>query len=103
ALTDSELAMMLAHEMAHALAGHRMPAARDSPGSDPAGELLAVQRALALEDEADALGMRLAVRAGFAPRDLAGFFDKLVSLEPAGTFNTSHPPAVERAERAHRL
>src|SRR5438046_4461048 len=29
ALTDPELAMLLAHEMAHALAGHRMPASRD--------------------------------------------------------------------------
>src|SRR5258708_29914377 len=86
-LSDAELAMLLAHEMAHALAGHRR--ARDSAAStdaDPAGEVRANQLAMAQEDEADRIGMRLAPPAGWAPARLVRFFDQEDASAPAGAF-----------------
>lgn len=101
-LSDAELAMLLAHEMAHALAGHRIEAHESSPESDPAEETRAVAHAIAMEDEADRLGMKLAHRAGWPAQALVGFYDKLAAQEPAGTFNSTHPSARQRAERANR-
>ena len=102
-LVDAELAMLLAHEMAHAIAGHRArraPSPDASTAYDPAGELLQVHTRMAQEDEADRLGLRLALRAGFSASELVSFFDKLAASEPAGTFSSSHLPSAVRAQRA---
>lgn len=101
ALDDGELAMLLAHEMAHALAGHRRERTLASnPDADPAGEVLATARALAQEDEADRIGIGLALRAGWPPQALVAFFDKLAAGEPAGSFSTTHAASRVRAGRA---
>ena len=101
---DSEIAMLLAHEMAHALMGHRRarPAAA-SIDADPAGETRASQLAVAQEDEADRVGLQLAYRAGWPLADLIGFFDKLAASEPAGTFSTSHAASAVRAVNAREM
>jgi predicted Zn-dependent protease len=102
-LTDGELAMLLGHEIAHAVADHRRAASRSAMESDPAGELREAALAIKQEDEADRIGMGLAHRAGWPAASLAGFFDKLAARESAGTFNASHGTAAARATAAHAL
>lgn len=100
-LDDSELAMLLAHEMAHALARHR----RERPPAGGMEEGVSWENrdaalASAQESEADRIGLKLAYQAGFALAGLLGFFDKLAADEPAGTFSSTHPSARRRAEQA---
>ena len=103
-LDDAELAMLLAHEMAHAVAGHRRPRpAADAMEADPAAALGEQRRAMAQEEEADRLGMVLAARAGWAPAKLLGFFDKLAASEPAGSFSATHARAADRIVQAREV
>lgn len=98
-LDDGELAMLLAHEMAHVIAGHvRRRASADS--GDPAEEVHEAQLAMGQELEADDAGIALALRAGYKAENLMRFFDELAMAEPAGTFSASHPSARARAARA---
>ncbi len=99
-LADGELAMLLGHEIAHALADHRREAARGGMESDPAAEILQSEIALAQENEADRIGMTLAHRAGWPAASLVSFFDKLAQAQSPGTFSTSHPSAAARAVAA---
>ena len=99
-LDDGELAMLLGHEIAHAVAGHRREASRATMDADAAQEVRAAEIAVMQEDEADRIGMALALRAGWPAASLVSFFDKLAAQEPAGTFNSSHPTAAARAATA---
>ncbi len=103
ALTDAELAMLLAHEIAHAVADHRRAVSRLTMESDATEEMREAALALAQEDEADRIGIELAHRAGWPAAGLVSFFDKLVAQESAGTFSASHPSAAARAAAAHAL
>ena len=104
ALDDGELAMMLAHEMAHGLLGHRRKAPHDGGGDmDPAGELVESATAIAQEREADQRGLQLAHAAGWPFPRLLSFFDKLAAAEPAGTFSASHASAAVRAREAREF
>ena len=96
ALRDGELAMLIAHEMAHVTARHRRARTEDDMGSDPAAELGAIALATAQEDEADRIGFALAMKAGWPPAALLSFFDKLAAAEPAGTFSRTHRTPLER-------
>ncbi len=96
ALRDGEIAMLLAHEMAHVTARHRRARAEDTMGSDPAAEVGAIALATAQEDEADRIGFALAMKAGWPAAALLSFFDKLAAAEPAGTFSRTHRAALER-------
>lgn len=96
ALRDGEIAMMLAHEMAHVTARHRRARTEDDMGSDPTAELGAIALATAQEDEADRIGFALATKAGWRPATLLSFFDKLAATEPAGTFSRTHRTPLER-------
>jgi predicted Zn-dependent protease len=102
-LRDGELAMLLAHEIAHAVADHRREIARGGVDADVAQEVRATAIAIAQEDEADRIGMTLARLAGWPADELAGLYDKLAAMEGAGTSSTSHASAVERAARARSL
>jgi predicted Zn-dependent protease len=103
ALTDGELAMLLGHEIAHAVADHRREASRATMESDPAAEIRDASIAVMQENEADRIGMELALRAGWPAASLLGFFDKLAAREPAGTFNSTHASAAARAEAARAM
>ena len=102
-LNDGELAMLLGHEIAHAVAGHRREVARDGMEADAAQEIRQAEMAVRQENEADEIGMRLAYRAGWPASSLVSFYEKLSAEESPGTFNSSHPSAASRAVTARVL
>ncbi len=115
ALNDAELAMLLAHEIAHAALRHNLQeyelALRLEPqrAALPFADLWdAVDHDQALmdklaplgreqESEADRAGMRLAAQAGWAPERLAGYYQKLLraSARP-GLDSDTHPSPLSR-------
>ena len=102
-LSDGELAMLLAHEIAHAVADHRREASRVTMESDAAEEVRQAEVAVTQENEADRIGMALAHGAGWPTSSLLSFFDKLAAEEPPGTFSSSHAAAAARAAAARAL
>lgn len=118
-----ELAFVLGHEAAHHIAGHidRGNAAAQAGGvlgavvANAAGlgrsESQQLARAGALvgsrrfgqsaELEADALGTRIAIRAGFDPLRGALFFNRLP--DPGDRFLGTHPPNARRLETVRRV
>ena len=122
ALNDAELAMLLAHEICHAVLLHNLreheEAIRLEPhwAARPYQELedatdndSALMRKLApfnsrQEEESDREGMRLAARAGWKPAALARFFRKLERNSHSPTFGSiDHPAPSLRARAAREL
>jgi predicted Zn-dependent protease len=119
-LTDSELAMVLAHEMAHVLGHHHnetlsnafILAFRNLPSGPVPFVGLAVSAMQAnpglvlgmgpltrmQELEADALGLLLASRAGYPTAELVRFFEKLADKDGAAGVSESstHPSGAIR-------
>jgi predicted Zn-dependent protease len=99
ALTDGELATLLAHETAHAIAEHVREQLSAVRRLDPAYARFSAADVVALMDwdlsvtlkleslsrlqelEADDIGIVLAARAGFDPRAIIGFYRKLARLD----------------------
>ncbi|MYN02092.1 M48 family metalloprotease [Pseudoduganella sp. DS3] len=121
-LNDAELAMLLAHEMAHAVLQHNLREAEEAMRLEPHwaerpyAELehaidhdYGLMRKLAQinfiqEEEADREGMRLAVRAGWQPAALARFFRKLERHSHAPNFRSLfHPSPAMRVRAANQL
>ena len=102
-LGDGELAMLLGHEIAHAVADHRREAERGGMEADPAQEIRRARIAVGQENEADEIGLSLAYRAGWPASGLATFYDKLAAEEGAGAFNSPHALAAARAAAARAL
>ncbi|XLZ72201.1 M48 family metalloprotease [Massilia sp. SR12] len=121
-LNDAELAMLLAHEMAHAVLQHNLREAEEALRLEPHrierpyAELehaidhdYGLMRKLAQinftqEEEADREGMRLAVRAGWKPAALARFFRKLEQHSHSPNFRSLfHPSPAMRARAANQL
>jgi predicted Zn-dependent protease len=99
-LEDGELAALLGHEIAHALADHRREVQRASIDTDVMQEIRQAEIATKQEFEADQIGIGLAHRAGWPAPGIVGFYEKLARDEPPGTFQSSHPAAVMRLEMA---
>lgn len=120
-LTDGEVATLIGHEVAHALAEHQRElvseALRFSPGRRPvplnvvAEQLetsLSVQIRLGVltriqETEADQLGMILAHRAGWPAESMVAFYQKLARDEGSSVYDWSHPSAASRLSMAKAL
>lgn len=116
-LSDGELAALLAHEIAHAIAEHVReqltavrkldPAYADlSPedvvnviGWDLSVSLKLAQLSRLQELEADDIGIHIAAKAGFDPRELVQFYRKL-SHTAQGQFLINTHQAVEGRMRA---
>ncbi|WP_342117386.1 M48 family metalloprotease [Pseudoduganella sp. OTU4001] len=117
-LNEAEIAMLLAHEICHAVLLHNLrehqEAMRLEPhwAERPYEELeyatdhdFALMRKLApsnslQEEEADREGMRLAARAGWKPLELAGFFRKLARSSHSPNFRSIYHPAPALRARA---
>jgi predicted Zn-dependent protease len=119
-LTDGEVTMVLAHEVAHVFAGHHgeslaaafnaMPR-KPFPRVDAVSGSLDADFGLALrmrglwrmqELEADALGIVLARNAGWPAKDLLAFFDRLIvdERDEGMQLGTTHPSASTRRQYA---
>lgn len=115
ALNDAELAMMLSHEMQHAILQHNLKEYEEAMRLDPGwlgqpfsalehavdhdGRLIGRLAALDKEQEveADRAGLAMAWRAGWTAKDLAGFFRKLDRASNAGSIGSaSHQAPLQR-------
>lgn len=120
ALSDAELAMVLSHEMQHAILLHNLkeyqeairlePAWRAKPFAaledavDNDARLMARLEAINKEQEieADSAGLAMAWRAGWKAMDLAGYFRKLDQARNAGSWGSAIHPAPRQRWRAAR-
>ncbi|KQW87294.1 hypothetical protein ASC94_28265 [Massilia sp. Root418] len=121
-LTDAELAMLLAHEICHAVLRHNLqeyeeamrlePAWRERPFAelqDAVDSDSALMRKLAplgmrQEAEADREGLKLAWRVGWPAPLLARYFQKLVRSSHAPNFEQfAHPAPAQRWRAAQDL
>lgn len=118
--TDDELAQVMGHEIAHALANHTaekmsmqiatsvgvaaVGIASDNSGVALTGAALAAMVAVNLpngrsaETEADRIGIELAAKAGYDPRAAATLWQKMGSVSPSSTpqFLSTHPSPGNR-------
>lgn len=121
-LNDAELAMLLAHEIAHATLRHNLKEYEQVERLDPTwlkrpfeeledavdnDDVLVEQLApldFAQEVEADRAGLLLAWRAGWPAERLAGYFKKMMRVSGAPNFDTAtHPAPASRWHAAHAL
>jgi predicted Zn-dependent protease len=115
ALTDAELAMLLSHEMQHALLLHNWKEYQEALRLDPSWRskpfaileeavdidvgLMSLLAAFNKEQEieADRVGLQMAWRAGWPARDLAYFFKKLEQTSTMSNLSrASHPAPMQR-------
>ena len=128
--TDDEIAQVMGHEIAHALADHtreRMSiamtsqvgtqiaavaiASRENQGFALAGAQMAALLAIQLpnsresESEADQIGIEIAARAGFDPAAAASLWEKMGKEGGGGPpeFLSTHPAPQNRAARLREL
>lgn len=103
---DSELAAVLAHEMAHLVLGHAIVRQRvlDGAGdpSEKAAELDALGRTM--EFEADALGIRMIAAAGFDPKAPARLLERMGAVAAKAALQATqggiqYPSAIRLAIR----
>jgi len=117
-LDDGELATLLGHEIAHALAEHHreelsevvlLDATHPTIGIETAASRLQTNLALQIrladlsriqESEADQLGMTLAHRAGWPVADMVSFYRKLVAVDAPSFRAWDHPSAASRLNTA---
>ncbi|MGL1930969.1 MAG: M48 family metallopeptidase [Desulfotalea sp.] len=122
-ITDDELAQVMGHEVSHAVANHTAEkmsmamasqiglmgiaiAANDSDnrGAIMSGSVLAASLAVSLpnsraaEEEADAMGIKLAAMAGYDPRAAATLWKKMGEKSGGGPpeFLSTHPSPANR-------
>jgi predicted Zn-dependent protease len=120
ALTDGELATLLAHEVAHAVAEHhretfseamllnRLPSVPLEVVMARLDSDLSLQIRLSAlsslqESEADQLGMLLAHRAGWSAADIVSFYRKLAEGEQAALVSNAYPANASRLSMARGM
>lgn len=120
-LSDGELATLLGHEIAHALADHfreSLTAVRQLNSRYPHRTLDTLMEQLATdislqvrlsklnriqEAEADQLGMSLAHWSGWPVFGMVSFYRKLASIDPPSFIDWTHPSASSRLSMATAL
>jgi hypothetical protein len=96
-VTEDDLAMVIAHELAHNLLHHAARLAQagiTTHGLPVAGSALAEMRAT--EEEADRLGVRLATAAGYDLTGVAAFLGALETAGGADRAAATHPAPARR-------
>ncbi|MDH5273856.1 MAG: M48 family metallopeptidase, partial [Gammaproteobacteria bacterium] len=125
--TDDELAQVMGHEIAHALANHtaeRMSTAMAANAgilaagimSDKPGQAMAIAAAAATvaiklpnsrtaENEADQIGIELAARAGYDPRSAVTLWQKMAKVGDSSPpeWLSTHPSDSTRQDRLRAL
>jgi predicted Zn-dependent protease len=126
--TDDELAQVMGHEIAHALANHtaeRMSVAMagnlgviaagvmsDNPGQSMVLAATAAKLAVELpnsrtaESEADQIGIELAAKAGYDPRAAVTLWQKMAQVgggQAPPAFLSTHPSDAQRQQRLAAL
>lgn len=121
-LNDAELAMLLSHEIQHAVLEHNLKEFQEALRLEPDrrqqsfpdleyaidhDEMLMSRLDefnAAQESEADREGLLMAWRAGWPPLKLAGYFKKLAHADPMPNFDRrEHPAAARRWKAASEL
>ncbi|RSZ56307.1 M48 family metalloprotease [Massilia atriviolacea] len=121
ALTDAELAMVLSHEMQHAILLHNLKEYQEAVRRDPRwlaqpfsaledavdndarlmGQLASFNREQ--EVEADREGLAMAWRAGWRANELAAYFRKVEQASPMSHIGSAtHPSPLQRWRAARR-
>ena len=116
ALDDGELATLLAHEVAHAIAEHHreilsaalflnQPAVPldvllERMDTDITMQIRLAGLSSLQESEADQLGMVLAHRAGWPAPAMLSFYRKLAGIDAGGMLASSHPTPASRISMA---
>ncbi|MGD2074937.1 MAG: M48 family metallopeptidase [Gammaproteobacteria bacterium] len=125
--TDDEIAQVMGHEIAHALANHQAEkmsvamatsvgvvaagAASDRPGLAMSGAALAAALAIKLpnsrtaEREADVIGIELAAKAGYDPRAAVTLWQKMARVggDRMPEFLSTHPAPQNRQQTLNAL
>ena len=125
--TDDELAQVMGHEIAHALANHTaekmsmaiasqvgvlaVGIASDKPGQNMALAAAAATLAINLpnsrgaESEADRIGIELAAKAGYDPRAAATLWQKMAAVGGSSPppFLSTHPGPEQRQQKLAQL
>lgn len=125
--TDDEIAQVMGHEIAHALANHQAEkmsvalastigvvaagAASDRPGLTMTGAAAAAALAIKLpnsrtaETEADRIGIELAAKAGYDPRAAVTLWEKMgkVGGSQPPQFLSTHPSPANRKQTLQSL
>jgi metalloendopeptidase OMA1, mitochondrial len=110
ARTESELAAVLGHEIAHILAGHlkldpsEAGAVNGVMLGEESGEWVFAPYSHELEMEADHIGLFLTADAGFDPREVIGFWRRSAIKQGADgpAFFSSHPSSDERTKQLEK-
>lgn len=126
-LSDDELAQVMGHEIAHALANHQaeqmsialatsvgvaaVGAASKQSSVALTGAALAAALAIKLpnsrhaESEADRIGVELAAKSGYDPRAAVSLWDKMgrLSQDRAPEFLSTHPGPEQRRKKLEAL
>lgn len=119
-LNDGELATLLAHEVAHAVAEHhretfsealllnRLPAVplevvMERLDSDLSLQIRLSKLSSLQESEADQLGMVLAHRAGWPAADMVSFYRKLAGEEALALVTSAYPVSAARLSMAQGM
>lgn len=125
--TDDELAQVMGHEIAHALANHTaekmsiamatqmgvlaVGVSSDRPALAMSGAAVAATLAIGLpnsrtaETEADQIGIELAARAGYDPKAAASLWQKMAAVGGSRMpeFLSTHPAPENRMQRLNEL
>lgn len=103
--SDDELALVIAHEMAHNLMGHPKKLSEKSSLSGLATSLgLSGSAQRQMELDADRMGIIMAANAGYNYKIAPDFWARLNSNAPLASFlATSHPTTRARRENAQRV
>jgi predicted Zn-dependent protease len=103
-LTDDEIAMVMGHEMAHALREHARERLAKDALTNVGAQLLSLKFSRSDESEADLVAMEIAARAGYDPRAAITLWKKMGRAGKASPpqWISTHPSSSTRIARLQK-